>query len=114
MAPVPLYYINFVSNAPDTCIFHAHIPDPINDGSTTEGESKLETAPRVTDIALVNLSGKSIKFEGTHVVDINVQSVLGNISGAYSGGPHVDLSRNMIYDLNDDDTTNDGLGHRGS
>ena len=113
LAPVPLYYISFVSNAPDTCIFHAHIPDPINDGSTTIGEDKLETAPKVTDIALINLSDKKIKFKGTHMVDINIQSVLGSISGAYHDGPHVDLSRNMIYDLNDDDNTNDGFGHSG-
>ena len=101
MEPIPLFYINTVSSAPDFCVFHAHIPDPLNGGS-----------PRVTDIDLVNLSGADIEFKPGHIVDINVQRVLGSIADdPYEDGPVADLSRNVIYDLNDDDTTNDGLGH---
>jgi len=106
MEPIPLFYINTVSspafgNGGAQCVFHAHIPDPLNGG-----------APRVTDIDLVNLSGADIEFKPGHVVDINVQRVLGSIADdPYTGGPVVELTRNVIYDLNDDDTTNDGLGH---
>ena len=108
MEPIPLFYINTVSSpvlskgvSSDFCVFHAHIPDPLNGGS-----------PRVTDIDLVNLSGADIEFKPGHVVDINVQRVLGSIADdPYTEGPVVDLSRNVIYDLNDDDTNNDGLGH---
>ena len=47
-----------------------------------------------------------------YIVDINIQSVLGNIGeDPYENGPHVDLSANTIYDLNDDEHDNDGLGH---
>jgi len=101
MEPIPLFYINTVSSASNFCVFHAHIPDPLNGGS-----------PRVTDIDLVNLSGADIEFAPGHIVDINIQRVLGSIvDDPYTGGPVADLSRNVIYDLNDDDTTNDGLGH---
>ena len=106
MEPIPLFYINTVSSPTlagngDQCVFHAHIPDPLNGG-----------APRVTDIDLVNLSGADIEFKPGHIVDINIQRVLGSIADdPYENGPHVDLSRDVIYDLNDDDTTNDGLGH---
>jgi len=106
MEPIPLFYINTVSSPTlagngDQCVFHAHIPDPLNGG-----------APRVTDIDLVNLSGADIEFKPGHVVDINVQRVLGSIADdPYENGPVVTLERNVIYDLNDDDETNDGLGH---
>jgi hypothetical protein len=106
MEPIPLFYINTVSSPTlagngDQCVFHAHIPDPLNGG-----------APRVTDIDLVNLSGADIEFKPGHIVDINVQRVLGSIADdPYEGGPVVTLERNVIYDLNDDDEANDGLGH---
>jgi len=106
MEPIPLFYINTVSSptlagTDEQCVFHAHIPDPLNGGS-----------PRVTDIDLVNLTDKKIKFKPGHIVDINIQRVLGSIADdPYTGGPFVDLSRNVIYDLNDDDETNNGLGH---
>lgn len=104
MEPIPLFYINTVSNAPDFCVFHAHIPDPLNGG-----------APRVTDIDLINLSDKKIKFEPGHIVDINVQRVLGNIGeNPYEDGPVVIAERNPIFDLNDDDDANNGLGHPSS
>ena len=99
MEPIPLFYINTVSSpklagTADQCVFHAHIPDPLNGG-----------APRVTDIDLVNLSGADIEFKPGHIVDINVQRVLGSIADdPYTGGPVVELTRNVIYDLNDDDT----------
>ncbi len=98
---VPLYYIAHASG-PDSCVYHAHIPDPLNGG-----------APRVTDIALVNLSGGNVSFNPGDIVDINVQRVLGSISDA----PYdeMQLSANIthgnpVFHLNDDDYTNDGLG----
>lgn len=64
---VPLYYISHASG-PDSCVFHAHIPDPLNGG-----------AARVTDIALVNYSNQTINFHAGDMVDVNVQRVLGSI-----------------------------------
>ena len=103
--PMPLFYINLVSNQDNRCVWHAHIPDPLNGG-----------APRVTDIAIANLGDSDVTFSGQHVVDINIQSVLGHIGDdSYENDglpdPFVDLSANTIYDLNDDEHDNDGLGH---
>jgi hypothetical protein len=107
MEKIPLYYIAAVST-PDSCIWHAHVPDPLNGGS-----------PRITDIDLINLSGAPITFSAGDVVDLNIQRVLGNIADAkYSGGPVVivdDINGiyNPVLDLNDEDMDNDGLGHTG-
>ena len=101
--PMPLFYINLVSNQDNRCVWHAHIPDPLNGG-----------APRVTDIAIANLGDSNVAFSGQHVIDINIQSVLGNIGeNPYEDGPVVILDDNPIFDLNDDDHDNDGLGHSG-
>ena len=108
MEKIPLFYIAAVSDAPNSCIWHAHIPDPLNGGS-----------PRVTDIDLINLSGAPITFNVGDVVDLNIQRVLGSINDApYTGGPVVITSDvngvyNPVFDLNDSDTANDGLGHTG-
>jgi len=108
MEKIPLFYIAAVSDAPNSCIWHAHIPDPLNGGS-----------PRVTDIDLINLSGAPITFSAGDVVDVNIQQVLGSISSdKYTGGPTVILNDangnyNPIFDLNDIDASNDGLGHDG-
>jgi len=108
MEKIPLFYIAAVSDAPNSCIWHAHIPDPLNGGS-----------PRVTDIDLINLSGAPIEFSAGDVVDLNIQRVLGSINDApYTGGPVVITSDangvyNPVFDLNDSDTANDGLGHAG-
>ena len=98
---VPLYYIAHASG-PDSCVWHAHVPDPLNGG-----------APRVTDIALVNLSGGPVSFNPGDAVDINVQRVLGSISDV----PYDEMQLpanvthgNPIFDLNDDNPDNDGLG----
>jgi hypothetical protein len=100
---VPLYYINHASTA-GSCVFHAHIPDPLNGG-----------APRVTDIALINLSGGEITFIPGDIVDINVQRVLGKISDMPYEGEDVQLPGelthgNPVFDLNDDNPDNDGAG----
>jgi hypothetical protein len=108
MEKVPLYYIAAVSDAPNSCVWHAHIPDPLNGGS-----------PRVTDIDLINLSGAPITFSAGDVIDLNIQRVLGNIADAkYTGGPIVIVDDvngvyNPVFDLNDSDAENDGLGHTG-
>ena len=102
MDSIPLFYINTVSN-PDSnyCVFHAHIPDPLNGG-----------APRATDIDLINLTDEDIKFTSGHIVDINIQQVLGNIaSSPYTDGPTLNVGPNPVFDLNDEDHTNDGIGH---
>jgi hypothetical protein len=100
---MPLYYIDHASTA-GSCVFHAHIPDPLNGG-----------APRVTDVALINLSGADITFNAGDIVDINVQRVLGKISDMpYSGEdlklPSVLTHGNPVFDLNDDNPDNDGEG----
>jgi len=104
MEMIPLFYIAAVSDAPNSCIWHAHVPDPLNGGSL-----------RVTDIDLINLSGTPVEFNAGDIVDINIQSVLGNIgSSPYADGPFVGFGpedKNPVYDLNDADLTNDGLGH---
>ncbi|AFU59791.1 MAG: hypothetical protein QXX64_06105 [Nitrososphaera sp.] len=98
---VPLYYIAHASTA-GSCVFHAHIPDPLNGG-----------AARVTDIVLINLSGQNVTFNAGDVVDVNVQRVLGSISDA----PYDEMKLpgslehgNPVFDLNDDNPNNDGLG----
>ena len=101
MDKVPLYYINHASTA-GSCVFHAHLPDPLNGG-----------APRVTDVDLINLSGQDVEFNAGDVVDINVQRVLGSIASA--GYEEMQLPGelthgNPVFDLNDDDPDNDGLG----
>jgi len=98
---VPLYYIDHASG-PDSCVWHAHIPDPLNGG-----------APRVTDIDLVNMSGQQVSFNPGDAVDVNIQRVLGNIADAPYNEMQLpaDLMHgNPVFDLNDDDHTNDGLG----
>src|SRR5215211_3966648 len=100
---IPLYYINHASTA-GSCVYHAHIPDPLNGGS-----------PRNTDVDLINFSGEPVTFNPGDVVDMNVQRTLGSIDDFYEGNQQLpaDLAgrNNPIFDLNDDDTANDGLGH---
>lgn len=98
---MPLYYISHASTA-DSCVYHAHMPDPLNGG-----------APRITDIALVNLSGEEASFNPGDVVDVNVQRVLGSMADS----PYKEMQLpadlehgNPVFDLNDDDPENDGLG----
>jgi hypothetical protein len=98
---VPLYYISHASG-PDSCVYHAHIPDPLNGGAT-----------RVTDIALVNYSNETIEFNGGDMVDLNVQRVLGSISDAPYNTTQLPgnlTSGNPVFDLNDNSMENDGLG----
>lgn len=98
---VPLYYISHASG-PNICVYHAHIPDPLNGG-----------ASRVTDITLVNYSNETITFNGGDMVDVNVQRVLGSISDApYTTTqlPGNLTSGNPVFDLSDNNTDNDGLG----
>jgi hypothetical protein len=98
---IPLYYVAHASG-PDRCVWHAHIPDPLNGG-----------APRVTDIDLINLSGQPISFNSGDAVDINIQRVLGNIADL----PYEEMQLpgnlthgNPVFDLNDENPDNDGLG----
>ncbi len=98
---MPLYYISHASTA-DSCVYHAHMPDPLNGG-----------APKVTDIALINLSGEDASFNPGDAADINVQRVLGSMSSSPYAEMQLpaDLTHgNPIFDLNDDDPDNDGLG----
>jgi len=78
------------------------MPDPLNGG-----------APRVTDIALINLSGEEASFNPGDAVDVNIQRVLGSMADA----PYEEMQLpaelehgNPVFDLNDDDPENDGLG----
>jgi hypothetical protein len=101
MDKMPLYYIAHASTA-GSCVWHAHIPDPLNGG-----------APRVTDIDLINFSGTNITFNTGDVVDISVQRVLGSMQSVpYEDGtlPGELSGFNPVFDLNDTDTSNDGMG----
>ena len=106
---IPLYFIAHASTigiegTPDSCVYHAHIPDPLNGGS-----------PRNTDVDLVNFSNEPQTFNAGDAVDMNVQRVLGTIERFYEGDVQLpaDLAggNNPIFDLNDEDPSNDGLGH---
>jgi hypothetical protein len=102
---MPLFYIAHASPLPGICVYHAHMPDPLNGG-----------APRVTDIDLVNFRNEPITFNAGDVVDISIQRVLGNIADAsYEGDTKLPLELagnpdNPVFDLNDDNPDNDGLG----
>ena len=96
-----MFYIGAASTA-KSCIYHAHIPDPLNGGS-----------PRVTDIDLINLSGRTLKFNEGDVADFNDQRVLGTIGDYYVNDvklPGSIKGKNPVFDLNDDNPNNDGLG----
>lgn len=102
---IPLFYIDHASTA-GSCVWHAHIPDPLNGGPA-----------RVTDIDLINLSGQDVAFKPGDVADINVQRVLGSISDS----PYAQMQLpgnvthgNPVFDLNDNSTDNDGLGFHGA
>jgi len=100
--PIPLFYISHASNpSVDRCVWHAHIPDPLNGG-----------APRVTDILIINGDETNpVTFSGQHIVDINIQGVLGNIGSNPYTETVADFGLNPIYDLNDGEHSNDGFGH---
>lgn len=105
MDVIPLFYIAAASTA-NSCVWHAHIPDPLNGGS-----------PRVTDIDLINLGIDDVTFSDSDLVDLNVQQVLGSIGTSYEGDVRLPsdiigdgVTTNTVFDLNDADTTNDGLG----
>jgi hypothetical protein len=91
---IPLYYVPHASPIPDICVYHAHIPDPLEGGS-----------PRVTDIDLVNFSGEDVNFNPGDVVDINIQRSLGNIGNYYEGDTLLPLElaggNNPVIDLNE-------------
>jgi len=71
---VPLYYVPHASPIPGICVYHAHIPDPLEGGS-----------PRVTDIDLVNDSEETVEFNQGDAVDVNVQRTLGSIGHPFEG-----------------------------
>lgn len=107
---IPLYFIPHASDPPTaenpSCVYHSHIPDPLNGGS-----------PRNTDIDLVNYSDQPVTFNPGDAVDVNIQRVLGSIEQFYENNVKLpaDLAggNNPIFNLNDDDPNNDGLGHQG-
>lgn len=113
--PIPLYFIeqaSSIDNDPETldsCVYHAHIPDPLNGGS-----------PRNTDVDLVNYSDEPVTFNAGDAVDMNVQRTLGSIGKFYEGNvilpgeiPEIFPGLNPVFNLNDEDPDNDGLGHQG-
>lgn len=100
---VPLYVIDFASTV-GSCVYHSHLPDPLNGGS-----------PRITDVDLINFGDEPITFNAGDVVDINIQRSLGSIEQFYEGNQKLpaDLAggKNPVFNLNDADHNNDGLGH---
>ena len=115
---VPLYVIDAASTpandeteppTPRSCVWHSHVPDPVNGGS-----------PRITDIDLVNYGSEGeVTFNPGDVVDISIQRSLGSIANFYDDNdaqqlpedlPGVGTGNNEVFNLNDMDDTNDGLG----
>lgn len=91
---VPLYYVPHASPIEGICVYHAHIPDPLEGGS-----------PRVTDIDLVNYSPNTVEFNPGDAVDVNVQRSLGNIGDYYLDDQLLPLDlvggNNKVIDLNE-------------
>jgi hypothetical protein len=91
---VPLYYVGHASPLPGICVYHAHIPDPLEGGS-----------PRVTDIDLVNYSNRPVIFNQGDAVDVNIQRTLGSIGNYYAGNVLLPLQlaggQNKVLDLNE-------------
>ena len=94
---VPLYYVGHASPQTNICVYHAHIPDPLEGGS-----------PRVTDIDLVNYSPNNVTFNAGDAVDINIQRTLGSIGNYYAGNVLLPLQlaggQNKVLDLNEHET----------
>src|SRR5687767_4567552 len=91
---VPLYYVGHASPLEGICVYHAHIPDPLEGGS-----------PRVTDIDLVNyVPNSTVTFNAGDAVDVNIQRSLGNIGDFYAGNVLLPLDliggNNPVLDLN--------------
>jgi hypothetical protein len=89
---VPLYFVGHASTA-GSCVYHAHLPDPLEGGS-----------PRVTDVDLVNYSPNNVTFNAGDAVDINIQRSLGNIGNFYEGNVLLPLQlsgSNPVIDLNE-------------
>ena len=91
---VPLYYVGHASPIPGICVYHAHIPDPLEGGS-----------PRVTDIDLVNFSPGNVTFNPGDAVDVNIQRTLGSIGNFYADDVLLPLElaggNNPVLDLNE-------------
>ena len=94
-----MYYVGPASPLEGICVYHAHIPDPLEGGS-----------PRVTDIDLVNYSHNPIAFNPGDAVDINIQRTLGNIGDFYEGDVLLPLQlaggNNKVIDLNEEEPDN--------
>ena len=98
---VPLYYVGHASPLEGICVYHAHLPDPLEGGS-----------PRVTDVDLVNISPNNVTFNPGDAVDINVQRSLGNIGDYYEGDVKLPIDlvneyinegiNNKVIDLNEE------------
>jgi hypothetical protein len=90
---VPLYYVGHASS-PGICVYHAHLPDPLEGGS-----------PRITDVDLINRSPEPVVFNPGDAVDINIQRSLGNIGEYYANDvllPANLTGTNKVIDLNEE------------
>jgi hypothetical protein len=74
MEQAQLNYIAHVSAPGKTCVYHSHVPAADIDAVGFAG------APRITDIGLINLSGKNVVFRTGNAMSFTIHQVLGDIN----------------------------------
>jgi hypothetical protein len=74
VAPAQLNYIPHASSPGNVCVYHSHIPAA---DITAVGDPG---APRITDIGLINLSGKNVVFRTANTASFTILRVLGDIN----------------------------------
>jgi hypothetical protein len=74
-------YINSASNPGKTCVYHSHVPAVGLSTVTHPGP------PRVTDMGLLNVSGKTVVFRTGNAAMFTLLTVAGDISGTNGYGP---------------------------
>jgi len=80
VAQLQMNYISQASNPGKTCVYHSHVPAVSLTTVPNPGP------PRITDMGLLNVSGKTVVFRTGNVAMFTLLSVVGDISGANGYG----------------------------